>query len=295
MTTLTGFVTPRNILFTPDGTQILISDSTRGDVAVVDADTFKEVAAIPIGAGVRNRRRSRGPTSLCQQPGLEHGYGPSRPPPSTDASPSSPAFPNPAIGGVKLESRRRLDSLSPTSPATRITVVETATLKSVGGDRRFRWRHRHLDLPSTTRTLYAASPVAQLDLGRRSEVRTAIRASVPVGRDPYGAAPEALTVDAFTLATRSTTLLTVIDTGTNKPVRTIAGFDEPRRGDHRICRSRARSRTSSTRISASPSSTSKPRKSSIPYARTTNHWELGLLQLPSPASLVDTSGSCEAR
>src|SRR5262249_1352950 len=51
LTTLPGFITPRNILFTPDGSQFLISDSTRGVVAIVDAGTFKEVGSIPIGVG----------------------------------------------------------------------------------------------------------------------------------------------------------------------------------------------------------------------------------------------------
>jgi hypothetical protein len=51
VTTLAGFITPRNILFTPDGKHILISDSTRGAVAIVAADTLKEDDTIPIGAG----------------------------------------------------------------------------------------------------------------------------------------------------------------------------------------------------------------------------------------------------
>jgi DNA-binding beta-propeller fold protein YncE len=38
--TLKGFVSPRNILFTPDGKTLLISDSTRGVVAVLDARSY---------------------------------------------------------------------------------------------------------------------------------------------------------------------------------------------------------------------------------------------------------------
>jgi YVTN family beta-propeller protein len=55
----------------------------------------------------------------------------------------------------------------------------------------------------------------------------AIRASVPVGRDPYGAA---LSPDGRRLYSgdKVDNTLTVVDTDTNKPIGTIVGFDEPR-------------------------------------------------------------------
>ena len=51
LTTLGGFVTPRNSLFTPDGKTLLISDSTLGEVRIFDAHTWARQGAIAIGAG----------------------------------------------------------------------------------------------------------------------------------------------------------------------------------------------------------------------------------------------------
>src|ERR1022692_5353023 len=46
LTTLGGFVTPRNSLFTPDGKTLLISDSTLGEVRIFDAHTWARQGAI---------------------------------------------------------------------------------------------------------------------------------------------------------------------------------------------------------------------------------------------------------
>ena len=222
MTTLTGFVTPRNILFTPDGTQILISDSTRGVVAVVDADTFKEVAAIPIGAGAFGTAVDRDGQRLYVNNQASNTVTvidlPDRRAVAVLTGFSQPRQ------GVKLDhAGARLFVTNFTGDT--ITVVETATLKSVGEIVGFDGI-RAISISDDDTTLYAANSrsnsISVVDLKSN-----AIRASVPVGRDPYGAA---LSPDGRRLYSgdKVDNTLTVVDTGTNKPIGTIAGFDEPR-------------------------------------------------------------------
>ena len=50
--TLTGYVTPRNILFAPDGKRFYVSDSSLGTVNVVDTANFGTLARYPVGYGV---------------------------------------------------------------------------------------------------------------------------------------------------------------------------------------------------------------------------------------------------
>ena len=220
--TLTGFVTPRNILFTPDGTQILISDSTRGVVAVVDADTFKEVAAISIGAGAFGTAVDRAGQRLYVNNQASNTVTvidlPHRRTVAILTGFSQPRQ------GVKLDhAGARLFVTNFTGD--KITVVETATLKSVGEIAGFDGI-RAISISDDDATLYAANSrtnsISVVDLKTNS-----IRASVPVGRDPYGAA---LSPDGRRLYSgdKVDNTLTVIDTGTNKPIGTITGFDEPR-------------------------------------------------------------------
>jgi YVTN family beta-propeller protein len=222
VTTLTGFVTPRNILFTPDGTQILISDSTRGIVAVVDADTFKEVAAIPIGAGAFGTAVDRDGQRLYVNNQASSTVTvidlPYRRAVAVLTGFSQPRQ------GVKLDhAGARLFVTNFTGD--KITVVETATLKSVGEIVGFDGI-RAISISDDDTTLYAANSrsnsISVVDLKSN-----AVRASVPVGRDPYGAA---LSPDGRRLYSgdKVDNTLTVIDTGTNKAIGTIAGFNEPR-------------------------------------------------------------------
>ena len=50
--TLRGYVTPRNIVFAPDGKRFCVSDSSLGTVNVVDAAIFETLARYPVGYGV---------------------------------------------------------------------------------------------------------------------------------------------------------------------------------------------------------------------------------------------------
>ena len=49
---LTGFVTPRNIVFTPDGTRFHISDSATGRITRFDSASLKRTGDIAAGPGV---------------------------------------------------------------------------------------------------------------------------------------------------------------------------------------------------------------------------------------------------
>lgn len=61
---LNGFVTPRNIVFSPAGDRFYISDSSLGTVAVVDAATLKTLSSVPVGAGAFGTTLSKDGSTL---------------------------------------------------------------------------------------------------------------------------------------------------------------------------------------------------------------------------------------
>ena len=68
--TLMGCVTPRNIVFAPDGRRYYVSASSLGTVSVVDAASFETVAPLPGGLWrVRHRAHRRWQNALRQQRG----------------------------------------------------------------------------------------------------------------------------------------------------------------------------------------------------------------------------------
>ena len=50
-TTIKGFVNPRNILFSPDGKLIYITDSSLGYLMVYDSDNYQLIKKYPVGYG----------------------------------------------------------------------------------------------------------------------------------------------------------------------------------------------------------------------------------------------------
>jgi YVTN family beta-propeller protein len=222
LATLSGFITPRNILFTPDGREILISDSTRGVVAIVDASTFKEVGSIPIGAGAFGTALDHAGKRLYVNNEAANTVTvvnlPNRQPIAVVTGFSQPRQ------GIKLNSAG--NQLFVTNfMGDKIVIVDVATLKPVGEISGIEGI-RAISITADDSTLYAASSktnsIAVVDIATRS-----IRTSVPVGKDPYGAA---LTPDGKHVYSgdKVDNTLTIIDTSTNKSIGTITGFNEPR-------------------------------------------------------------------
>ena len=222
VTTLAGFITPRNILFTPDGKHILISDSTRGAVAIVAADTLQEVATIPIGAGAFGTAIDRAGERLYVNNQASDTVT------VVDLARRQPiavltGFSQPRQGVKLNHAGTRLYVTNFTGD--KITVVDTASLKSVAEITGFDGI-RAISITADDRTLYAANSrtnsISVVDLKT-----TTVRDSIPVGKDPYGAA---LSPDGHHVysGNKVDNTLTVIDTATHKPAGTIYGFDEPR-------------------------------------------------------------------
>jgi YVTN family beta-propeller protein len=222
VTTLSGFVTPRNILFTPDGKHFLVSDSTGGTVAIIDTATLKTTASIPIGAGAFgtaidaegkrlyvNNQAANTVTVVdllnCKIIAVLTGFSQPR-------------------QGLKLD-RAGTRLFVTNFTGDKITIVETETLKSVQEITGFKGI-RAVSITDDGTTLYAANSnansISVVDLKTGT-----IRASVSVGKDPYGAAlsPDGRRVYS---GDKTDNTLTVIDTDTNKAIGTITGFNEPR-------------------------------------------------------------------
>jgi len=222
VTTLPGFITPRNILFTPDGKQILISDSTRGVVVIVDAKTFRDVAIIPIGAGafgtaldaqgkrlyVNNEAADTVTVvDLANRQTIAVLTGFSQPRQGVKLNPA---------GNLLFITNFAGDKVVVVDTSTLIPVHEITGIKGI----------RAISITADGNTLYAASSVtnsvAVVDLKTYT-----IRMFVPVGNDPYGAAlsPDGSRVYS---GNKLDNTLTIIDTSDNKPIGTITGFNEPR-------------------------------------------------------------------
>ncbi|WP_217198286.1 YncE family protein [Streptomyces buecherae] len=56
---INGYVTPRNVLFAPDGGSFIVSDSTLGVVDRIAVGTFRVTHRLPLGAGVFGTAQSR--------------------------------------------------------------------------------------------------------------------------------------------------------------------------------------------------------------------------------------------
>ena len=220
--TLEGYVTPRNIVFAPDGKRFYVSDSSLGTVNVVDAASFETLARYPVGYGVFGTVLTADGKTLY----------------ANDEAASTVTAVDTADGSAKVvitgfAQPRQGIRLSPAGKEAfvtnflgdKITVVDLATHKPTGEITGFK-ALRAISISKDGQTLYAgnsgANEVAVVDLTKREIVER-----IPVGKDPYGAAltPDGRFVYSGNKAENS---LSVIDTGTRKVVATIPGFQEPR-------------------------------------------------------------------
>ncbi len=220
--TLEGYVTPRNIVFAPDGKRFFVSDSSLGTVNVVDAASFETVTRYPVGYGVFGTVLTADGRTLYAN---DEAASTVTAVDTTDGSAKAviPGFSQPRQG-IRLAPDGK-EAFVTNFPGDKITVVDLATHKITGEITGFK-ALRAISITKDGKTLYAgnsgANEVAVVDLAKREIVER-----VPVGKDPYGAAltPDGKFVYSGNKADNS---LSIIDTATRKVIGTITGFQEPR-------------------------------------------------------------------
>ena len=220
--TLGGYVTPRNIVFAPDGKRFYVSDSSLGTVNVVDTATFETLARYPVGYGVFGTVLTADGKTLYAN---DEAASTVTAVDTADGSAKAviPGFAQPRQG-IRLSPDGK-EAFVTNFLGDKIMVVDLATHKPTGEITGFK-ALRAISISKDGKTLYAgnsgANEVAIVDLAKREIVER-----VPVGKDPYGAAltPDGRFVYSGNKADNS---LSVIDTGTREVIATITGFQEPR-------------------------------------------------------------------
>jgi YVTN family beta-propeller protein len=219
---LADFVTPRNILFAPDGAHFYVSDSSLGEVVEIDAHTLATTRRFAVGAGAFGTALTRdGQTLYVNNEAastvtvLDLATG------STKAVLAGFAQPR---QGIKLSADNSQVFVT-NFASDQVIVVDATTRKitaTIGGFNQI----RAISLTRDGHTLYAANSgsntIAIVDLATGKILRT-----IPVGRDPYGAT---LAADEKHLLTASKMdgTLDVVDLAGGRIERSIPGFDEPR-------------------------------------------------------------------
>ncbi|MDE2082455.1 MAG: beta-propeller fold lactonase family protein [Burkholderiales bacterium] len=222
---LRGYVTPRNIVFAPDGKSFYVSDSSLGTVTRLDTATLKPLAAastLAAGPGAFGTALSKDGSSLYVNnqasstvTRLDTASGQAKVVITGFAQPRQGVRLSP--DGTKLYVTNFLGD--------KVTIVDTQTDKIEGEITGFN-KIRAISVTADGKTLFAANSgsndIAVVDIGARR-----VTGTVPVGRDPYGAAltPDGRFVYSGNLADNT---VSVIDVATLKVVATIAGFKQPR-------------------------------------------------------------------
>ena len=219
---LRTYVTPRNIVFAPDGKSFYVSDSSLGEVVKVDTANLKPLTHLSAGPGafgtalnkdggtlyVNNQATStvtRFDTRAHQARAVITGFA--QPRQGVRLSPD----------GSKLYVTNFLGD--------KVTIVDTQTDKVEGEISGFS-KIRAISVTADGKTMFAANSgtnnIAVVDIAKRE-----ILSTVPVGKDPYGAAltPDGQFVYSGNLADNT---VSVIEVATLKVVATISGFKQPR-------------------------------------------------------------------
>lgn len=217
-----GFLTPRNIVFSPDGKVFYVTDSGLGLLLVYDAVTLKMIKTYPIGYGafgstlnkdgdlifINNEAASTVTViDLTKKTakGIIAGFAQPR-------------------QGIKLNPANT--KLYVTNFANdKITVVDVATLRIDSSIRGFN-KIRAISITKNGNILFAANSgtnsIAVVDLKTGN-----VHKEISVGKDPYGAA---LSPDETILLSgnKLDNTLSVVDIGKLANIKTITGFKEPR-------------------------------------------------------------------
>lgn len=220
--TLPDFITPRNIVFSPDGKYFYVTDSSKGLLERWSTQTLLREDALALGPGafgstidqqgsrlyVNNQAsNSVSVVDLKDWRVLKVITGFSGPRQGVRLT---------ADGTALYVTNFRSDSLS---------VVDVATLTRVREIDGFN-KIRAISLSTDGKTLYAANSGSDT-LARVDTAIGRITATVPVGREPYGAAlrPDGKALYAGNLKSHSLTEVALPDF---KPVAEIQGFTGPR-------------------------------------------------------------------
>ena len=219
---ISDFTNPRNIIFSPDGKWIYITDSGLGELLVFNAETFERVNAYPVGYGafgttITNNghlifvnNQAAGTVTVVDLV-------------AKNIRAIITGFAQPRQG-VKLNAEN--SKLYVTNFANnKVAVVNVKTLKIdtlIDGFNKI----RAISVTKDGRTLYAANSgtntIYKADLHSYN-----ILDSAKVGNDPYGAA---LAPDEKILLSgnKMDNSLSIVDTKSFKVTGTIYGFKEPR-------------------------------------------------------------------
>lgn len=180
---LHGYVTPRNIVFTPSGNAFYISDSSLGTVTKVDSQSLEATSRLPLGAGAFGTTISKDGKTLYV---------------NNQASSTVSTFDldaeQPRTVITRFAQPRQGVRLSPNGEklfvtnflGDKITIVDSKTNKiegEIGGFNKI----RAISVTADGKTLFAANSgsntVAVVDINKKE-----ITSTIPVGKDPYGAA-----------------------------------------------------------------------------------------------------------
>jgi YVTN family beta-propeller protein len=219
---LSGFITPRNILFGPDGRHFYVSDSSLGVVVEIDANTLCVSRRLAVGAGAFGTAISHdGHTLFVNNEAASTLTLVNIPSGLTDAVLTGFAQPR---QGIKISSdwKRVFVTNFGSDQVIVVDVVARKIVSRIGGFNQI----RAISLTREGDVLYAANSgsnsITQVDVATGRIVRT-----IPVGRDPYGAT---LSADQKKLLTSSKQdgTLDIVDLRTGQIASSIGGFVEPR-------------------------------------------------------------------
>ena len=219
---LHGYVTPRNIVFSPAGDVFYVSDSSLGIVAKIDTATLKTLSRIPAGAGAFGTAISKDGKTL---------YINNQAASTVTAYDLERGEPKAVITGFSQP--RQGVRVSPDGKAVyvtnflgdKITIVNSSTNKIDGEITGFN-KIRAISVTADGKTLFAANSgsntIAVVDVDKKMIIKT-----IPVGKDPYGAAltPDEHAVYSGNLADNS---LSVISLPSQQVTATVTGFKQPR-------------------------------------------------------------------
>ena len=217
-----GFLSPRNILFSPDGKICYITDSGLGLLIAYDAVTFKIIHNYPVGYGAFGTAISKAGDVIYINNEAASTVT------VLDVKKDTikkiiPGFSQPRQG-VKLNPAGT--KLYVTNFANdKVIVVDVATLKidtGIGGFNKI----RAISITKDGNTMFAANSGTNNMVVVNTHTGDVIK-EIPVGKDNYGAAlsPDEKVVLSGNKMDNS---ISVVDVATLTNVKTITGFKEPR-------------------------------------------------------------------
>lgn len=219
---LNQFITPRNILFHPNGRYFYVSDSSLGTITKISTKSLKTQSHLIIGAGAFGTAMSNDGSTLYV---------------NNEAANTVTIFDlineRPLMVITGFSQPRQGVRLAPDGKTlfvtnflgNKVSVVDTATHHIIDEIVGFN-KIRAIAITHDGKTLFAANSgsntIAVVDIAARKIIN-----EIPVGREPFGAA---LSPDESHLysGNREDNSLSVIDLPAMKVTATITGLDEPR-------------------------------------------------------------------